>query len=113
MKRLIYILSFIFALALGCGVYSYANIPNSCSAVSGARVTGEHYNNAKYRVTLVNHSGSRCSASFSVEGKINGTWENIGDGILTADHGNNSSQDFSTSGYDNARVVNIRTWKCN
>jgi hypothetical protein len=112
MKKLCIILSVICALALGAGVYTYAYVPNTCSSVSGASVTGSILSGPKYRVTLMNRSGSRCSASFTVEGKIDGTWESIGDGILTAPDGSSAYQDFSMRGYDNARVVNISTWKC-
>ena len=112
MKKLCIILSVICALALGGGVYTYAYVPNTCSSVSGAKVTGNIIEGAKYRVVLRNYSGSRCSASFTVEGKIDGTWESIGDGILSANHNSSDYQDFSISGYDNARVVNISTWKC-
>ena len=112
MKKLCVILGVICALALGGGVYSYAYVPNTCSSASGARVTGFYNGNNLYMVKLVNNSGGRCSASFTVEGKINGEWESIGEGILTAENGESDSQNFSYKGYDNARVVNISTWRC-
>ena len=89
MKKLFIVLSVICALALGGGVYSYAYVPNTCKSVSGARVHGEYSssNSDNYYVHLYNYSGSRCSASFTVEGKIDGVWECLGDGILTADDG--------------------------
>lgn len=114
MKKLFIILSVICALALGGGVYSYAYVPNTCSSVSGASVSG-YYNNMNsdyYIVKLRNGSGSRCSASFTVEGKAGGVWESLGDGILTADNGREDTQSFYVKGYDNVRVTNISTWRC-
>ena len=114
MKKLFIVLSVICALALGGGVYSYAYVPNTCSSVSGAKVSG-HYNSNNsnyYIVTLRNYSGSRCSASFTVEGKTGGVWESLGDGVLTASHGYSDEQSFYVKGYDNVRVTNISTWRC-
>ena len=114
MKKLYVILSVICALALGGGVYSYAYVPNTCSSVSGASVRGYYNTNNSnyYIVCLSNRSGSRCSASFTVEGKIGGAWESLGDGILTADNNGSDKQSFFVKGYDNVRVTNISTWRC-
>lgn len=114
MKKLFIVLSVICALALGGGVYSYAYVPNTCSSVSGASVSGKYstVNSDYYVVELYNRSGSRCSASFTVEGKTGGEWESLGDGILTADDGGSDKQNFYVKGYDNVRVTNISTWRC-
>lgn len=114
MKKLFIVLSVICALALGGGVYSYAYVPNTCSSVSGASVSGAYSSNNPdyYIVTLSNRSGSRCSASFTVEGKTGGVWESLGDGILTASHNGYEKQSFYVKGYDNVRVTNISTWRC-
>lgn len=114
MKKLFIVLSVICALALGGGVYSYAYVPNTCSSVSGASVSGYYSSSSRnyYTVKLYNQSGSRCSASFTVEGKTGGEWESLGDGILTANNGGSDSQEFNVTGYDNVRVTNISTWRC-
>lgn len=114
MKKLFIVLSVICALALGGGVYSYAYVPTTCSSVSGASVSGRYSSKDSnyYIVTLSNHSGSRCSASFTVEGKTGGVWESLGDGILTADNRGVDTQSFYVKGYDNVRVTNISTWRC-
>lgn len=115
MKKLFIILGVLCALALGGGIYSYsyAYVPASCSTVSGARVTTK-YMNGLFWVTLHNQSGSRCSASYKVYGKLsNGTWEYVGSGILTADDGAWDQQSYSMKGYEQMRADEISTWKCN
>lgn len=115
MKKIIAILCVICAFAFGTEFNSFASTstPHDCSTVSGASVTGSYKNSIEYKVTLSNNSGSRCSASFTVEAKTqDGNWEVIGDGILTADNGDSASHVYSINGYQKARVVNVSTWKC-
>ena len=118
MKKLFIILGVLCGLALGGGIYSYADVPQQCSTVSGASVYGEYTTNKHsqrcYRVVLSNRSGSRCSASFKVLAKPkSGSWETIYEGILSADNGYESSDYVVMEGYDYARLSDVSTWKCN
>ena len=65
-------------------------------------------------VTLRNYSGSRCSASFTVEGKTikDGVWEVVSEGILTANNNSSAVSYYSMDGYSQMRLINISTWKC-
>lgn len=114
MKKLCIILGVIVALVIGGGVYSYAYVPNSCSYVSGASVSGTYTARHEYMVTLRNYSGSRCSASFTVEGKTikDGVWEVVSEGILTANNNSSAVSYYSMDGYSQMRLINISTWKC-
>lgn len=115
MKKICIILGVIVALVIGGGVYSYAYVPNSCSYVSGASVSGSSsIRHGSYTVTLRNYSGSRCSASFTVEGKTikDGVWEVVSEGILTADNNRTEYSHYSMDGYSQMRLINISTWKC-
>ena len=117
MKKLLVILGVICFFALGSGVFSYVRAtPQMCSYVSGASVTGEcTYNGGKkvFKVVLRNNSGSRCSASYKVLGKSGGSWEIISEGILTANDGSSAVDWVNMEGYENARLTDISTWKCN
>ena len=115
MKKVFVILGVLCALIIGGSVYSYTNAtPPSCSSVSGAKVTTEIKGCCEFCVWLVNNSGSRCSASFKVYGKLsNGEWEYAGSGILTADNGSSDVQRFSMGDYTRMRADDISTWKCN
>ena len=118
MKKLFAILGVVCALALSGAIYSYSSayVPEQCKYVSGANVTGECRMNGGiycFFVILRNNSGSRCSASFTVEGKLsNGSWETVTTGILSAANGKTDSQYVNIEGYTTARLVNVSTWKC-
>lgn len=115
MKKLLIILGVLCTLAIGGGIYSYANVPQNCSTVSGARVYATLNPSGAIVVHLDNHSGSRCSASYTVEGRTSdGKWEVIQQGIISADNGKTQQEwiNYKDRGYTTARLVNVSTWKC-
>ena len=111
------VMGVICALVLGGGIYSYTNAvpPGSCSSVSGASVTGDYKDEGKtFVVSFYNYSGSRCSASYKLYGKLvsDGSWEYVTSAITTADNGKSTREEYSTRGYSRMRLDEISTWKC-
>lgn len=113
MKKIFGIIA-LCAMLIGGAVttYIYAD-GNMCSQVSGASVSG-YYSNNVYCVKLTNNSGSRCSASITVQGKVDGTWEDIDSFTLSAANGSYSTKcvDLSRVGATAARISSQYIYRC-
>lgn len=111
---LVAIVSIVVVGASAANIY-LEPVPLGCKTVSGASVTGRYSTDGEYYcVTFKNNSGSRCSASGEVWGKVNGRWEKIDEFLLTADNKDYAYYNvrLSTAGATQARLENVSTWRC-